>query len=161
VDIVDVNVLLQGGEAHTMPGPEDSSIEGVDLAGMRSYLAETPVEFAVLFGSYARGTEGESSDVDVALGFPEALDARERFRVRNRVDAELQGYADAFVDVSDVESLPTPVAYTALRDGQVLVGDEDAVQSVRERVVAAYEASADDRERERREFVDRLARGET
>lgn len=158
---MDVNVLLQAVEFGDMPGTDDSSLEGVDLAGMRSYLSETPVEFAVLFGSYARGTAGESSDVDVALAFPDTLDARERFRVRNRVDAELQGYADAFVDVSDVESLPTPVAYTALRDGQVIVGGEDKVESFRERVTKVYEASADERQRERREFVDRLARGET
>jgi hypothetical protein len=99
--------------------------------------------------------------VDVALRFPEEMDAHERFRLRNRIDAHLQEYAEGFVDVSELSSLPTPVAYAALRDGIVLAGDEQTVESYREQVKQEYEANADERERERREFIDRLARGDT
>lgn len=134
---------------------------GVDRAGMEAYLAGTAVEFAVLFGSRARGTADESSDVDVALRFPEGMDDHERFHARNRIDADLQAYAEGTVDVSDVESLPTPVAYAALRDGVVLVGDEQTVEEHLERVEREYEASAAEREQERKELVDRLARGDT
>jgi len=42
----------------------------VDLDGIRQYLAGTDVEFAILFGSRARGSAGEASDVDIALRFP-------------------------------------------------------------------------------------------
>lgn len=67
-------------------------------------------------------------DVDVALRFPDRLNARDRFRRRNRIDAELQTYADGFVDVSDVETLPTPVARAALHDGIRIVGDRGAAR---------------------------------
>ncbi|ELZ25755.1 hypothetical protein C475_09859 [Halosimplex carlsbadense 2-9-1] len=86
---------------------------------------------------------------------------RERFRCRNRIDAELQTYVDGFADVSDIDSLPTYVAYAALRDGRILVGDERTVEERRQRLRAEYERTEPDRERERREFIDRLARGET
>jgi predicted nucleotidyltransferase len=132
---------------------------GVDLDGMIEYLEGTPVVFALLFGSHARGTAESESDVDVALRLPEGTSDYERFRVRNRIDAELQRFADGFVDVSDVDALPTEVAYAALRDGIVLVGDESTVRAHREQVADAYEQTADECERERREFIDRLARG--
>jgi hypothetical protein len=63
--------------------------------------------------------------------------------------------------VSDVDSLPTAVAHAALQDGITLVGDEAAVEAYREDVEATYEATADERERERQEFIDRLAQGDT
>ena len=135
-------------------------VEGVDVAAMRRYLAETDVCFAVLFGSRVRGDAHESSDVDVALRFPDDLSSTERFRRRNRIDAELQSHADAFVDVSDIEALPLPIARAALRDGIRLVGDDREVDAYRDRVEAEYEETATERERDRREFVDRLAKGE-
>lgn len=140
-----------------MTGVDDSSI---DREGMREYLEGTPVVFSLLFGSHARGTAGSESDVDIALRFPKAMDDRERFRLRNRIDAEIQRFASGFVDVSDVEALPTAVAYAALRDGVRLTGEESTVAKYREQVTDAYETTADDRERERREFIDRLARGD-
>lgn len=99
--------------------------------------------------------------MDVALRFPEEMDDHEQFHARNRIDADLQAYAAGTVDVSDVDSLPTPVAYAALRDGIVLVGDERAVEEYRERVEREHEAAADERKRENQAFIDRLARGET
>jgi predicted nucleotidyltransferase len=139
----------------------ESTVEGVDVDAMSHYLAQTEVVFAVLFGSHARGTADRSSDVDVALQFANEIGAHERFRLRNRIDASLQEYAEGFVDVSDIASLPTPVAHASLRDGIVLVGDEQAVESYQEQVKREYEATAEERERERREFIDQLARGDT
>ncbi|WP_458190620.1 nucleotidyltransferase domain-containing protein [Haladaptatus sp. NG-WS-4] len=49
-------------------------MEGVDVAGLQSYLAQTEVTFALLFGSHARGTATPTSDVDIALRFPDWLD---------------------------------------------------------------------------------------
>jgi len=137
------------------------SVEGVDVDGMRRYLDETSVIFAVLFGSRAKGTADDASDVDVALGFPDEMDSRDRFRARNRIDATLQEYADGFVDVSDIESLPTHVAHATLRDGVLITGDERLVETHREELARELEATASERERERREFIDRLARGDT
>lgn len=139
----------------------EATVDGVDLDEMRAYLASTAVEFAVLFGSHARGTADAASDVDIALGFPDSVSDRDRFRLRNRVDAELQAYADSFVDVSDIESLPNPVAHAALRDGIVIVGDKNTVAEYEKAVAAEYEADARKRERDREEFIERLARGDT
>ncbi|WP_101297083.1 type VII toxin-antitoxin system MntA family adenylyltransferase antitoxin [Halegenticoccus soli] len=143
-----------------MPKPDDSSVETIDLEEIREYLAQTEVIFAVLFGSHANGTADESSDVDIALRFPDELSEAERFRRRNRIDADLQAYADGFVDVSDIESLPTHVARTVLRDGVRLVGDQKDVDTYKQDVEVEYDASASEREEERREFIDRLARGD-
>ena len=143
-----------------MPKPDGSAVETIDLEEIRDYLAQTEVIFAVLFGSHARGTADESSDVDIALRFPDELSESERFRRRNRIDADLQAYADRFVDVSDIESLPTHVAHAALRDGIRLVGDQKDVDTYKQDVEAEYDASASERDQERREFIDRLARGD-
>jgi predicted nucleotidyltransferase len=138
----------------------ESAVDSVDLDEMRAYLASTAVEFAVLFGSHARGTADAASDVDIALGFPESLTDRERFRLRNRVDAELQAYADSFVNISDIESLPTPVAHAALRDRIVIVGDEATVKTLEREVAAEYEAKSKSRKRDREAFIERLAQGD-
>jgi len=144
-----------------MVGPNDveSAIDGVDVAAMRRYLAETDVRFAILFGSRVRGNTHESSDVDVALRFSEDMSPKERFRRRNRIDADLQAHADGFVDVSDIEGLPLPVARAALEDGMRLVGDERDIDAYRKHIAIRYEDSAAERERDRREFIDRLAKG--
>lgn len=143
-----------------MPKRNDSSVETIDLEEIREYLAQTEVIFAVLFGSHARGTADDSSDVDIALRFPDELSETERFHRRNRIDADLQAYADGFVDVSDIASLPTHVAHAALRDGVCLVGDEEVLTTYKERVDAEYDADTSEREQARREFIDRLARGD-
>src|SRR6056297_807885 len=143
-----------------MPKSDDSSVEAFDLEEIRDYLAQTEVIFAVLFGSHARGTADESSDVDIALRFSDDLSEAERFHQRNRIDADLQAYAEGFVDVSDIESLPTHVAHAALHDGIRLVGDEEAIDAYKRQIDAEYDATASERERQRREFIDRLARGD-
>ena len=139
---------------------DGSATDGVDVAALRRYLATTDVRFAVLFGSRVRGETHDSSDVDVVLRFPEELSPKERFRRRNRIDTDLQGYADDFVDVSDIEDLPLPIGRAALREGVRLVGDERELTAYREQIDAEYERTAADREWDRREFIDRLARGD-
>jgi uncharacterized protein len=138
----------------------DSAIGHVDIEGLREYLTQSRVVFAILFGSHARGTASDTSDVDIALLFPEGLDDYEQFSLRNRIDADLQEYAAGFVDVSDIETLPTPVAYAALRDGIRLVGDTQTIDAYQEQINREYETAASEREQERREFIDRLARGD-
>jgi len=139
----------------------ESPGDGLDLDGMSEFLARTSVEYAVLFGSHVRDRATDESDVDIALQFPADLDDRTRFDRRNRIDAALQSYANAFVDVSDVDRLPPAVAHRALRDGRLIVGEPDDVAADRERLAREVSATSQDRERERREFVDRLAEGES
>jgi len=143
-----------------MTASNGQAFEGVDVERMRSSLDNTPVVCAVLFGSRVHGAATESSDVDVALRFPDGMDDRARFQCRNRIDAELQEYADGFVDVSDLESLPTGVAHAALQEGRLIAGDDSACRAYRERIAAEYESTSDRRERERRAFIESLASGD-
>lgn len=136
-----------------------TDLEGIDVEGMAEYLDDAGVEYAVLFGSHARGDAGPGSDVDVAIRFPDECTPRERFRRRNRVDAALQSHADAFVDVSALDDLPASVARRALRDGRVIVGDEELRDADRRRIEREYEATREEREAARREFLDDLAEG--
>lgn len=132
---------------------------GVDRDAMGAFLDGTDAVYAVVFGSVARGEVRATSDVDVAIRFPDGIDERERFRQRNRIDAELQAYADATVDVSDLESLPEAVALRALREGELLAGDESLLEADRDRLESTASETAEDRLREQRSFIDRLARG--
>lgn len=136
-----------------------SGLDGIDVEGMAEYLDDAGVVYAVVFGSYARGEAEPGSDVDVAVRFPDDWTPRERFDRRNRVDAALQTYADEFVDVSDLAELPASVARRALRDGVLLVGDDADVAADRQRVEREYEATREEREAERRAFLDDLAEG--
>lgn len=138
----------------------DAAVTGIDCDGIQSFLTDTPVVFALLFGSHARDESNSNSDVDIALRFPAELDARERFRLRNQIDAELQQYADSFVDVSDIEQLPTTVAFAALQDGILLTGDEQAVKRYQEQIKEEYESTVREREQDQQEFIDRLASGD-
>ncbi|WP_336365002.1 type VII toxin-antitoxin system MntA family adenylyltransferase antitoxin [Halalkalicoccus salilacus] len=138
----------------------EPAIETVDVEGIREYLTQSSVEFAILFGSHAQGTASDTSDVDIAIRFPEELTDYERFSLRNRIDADLQEYAAGFVDVSDIETLPNPVAYAALQDGIRLVGDSQTIDTYQGQINREYETAASERKQERREFIDRLARGD-
>ena len=144
-----------------MTNADELAAEGIDVEEIRDALDSQPVEFALLFGSHARGEDEESSDVDIALRFSDSMDDRGRFRERNRIDAALQEHASGFVDVNDIDALPTPVAHAALRDCILLAGDKRAVEEYRGQIEAEYESTADERERQREELIDRLAKGDT
>lgn len=136
----------------------DRVSKDVDLDSMAAFLDETDAVYAVCFGSVARQETHADSDVDVAIRFPDEMDERERFRQRNRIDAELQAYADTTVDVSDVETLPPAVAFRALREGVLVTGDESRLEADRERLESVTSETRGDRLREQRSFIDRLAR---
>ncbi|MCL9817754.1 nucleotidyltransferase domain-containing protein [Natronocalculus amylovorans] len=84
-----------------MSKSDHPSFETIDLDGIQTYLNQTEVSFAVLSGSHARGVAAESSDVDIALQFPNELSDADRFRRRNRIDADPQVYVDGFVELMD------------------------------------------------------------
>lgn len=137
----------------------DRVVRDVDLDGMAAFLEETDIEYAVCFGSVARREAHAGSDVDVAIRFPDGMNERERFRHRNRIDAELQAYADTTVDVSDLETLPPAVALRAVREGVLVTGDETRLETDRDRLESTASETVADRIQEHRSFIDRLARG--
>jgi len=91
--------------------------------------------------------------------FTDECSRRERFRQRNRIDSRLQSYAEPFVDVSDLEGVPDTVALNALRDGILLYGDRALKTADERRLERRVEAASEQREQQRREFIDRLAEG--
>lgn len=141
----------------TEQGPDEL---GADIEAMRTYLHEQPLEFALLFGSQVAGTATERSDIDLVVKFSDVLDPGERFQRRNRIAGELMarlGRDD--LDVSDLDNLPTEIAHSALQEGVLIVGDEEAVAEYRQQVATAYERTAADRKRDREALLRRLEQG--
>lgn len=143
-----------------MASESETGEVAADIEAVRPYLADQPIEFALLFGSQASGTATDRSDIDILLKFPSTLDDAERFQHRNRITGQLMarlGRDD--IDVSDLDQLPITIAHAALQEGRLLVGDEDTVDAHRREIAAAYERSADDRQRTREALLQRLRQG--
>ncbi|USZ71393.1 type VII toxin-antitoxin system MntA family adenylyltransferase antitoxin [Natronosalvus halobius] len=140
--------------------PDDVLAADVDLEGVRSVLEASDVRYAVVFGSYATGSNTSTSDLDVCLRFADECSRRDRFRQRNRIDSTIQSHATSFVDVSDFETLPETVALNALQNGILVYGDEEAKSVDERRLEQRLADTAEQRERQQREFIDRLARGD-
>lgn len=104
---------------------EDSELDAATIETLRRVLAEHGVSFAVLFGSGARGSMDEDSDLDVAIEFealrPDDEGYSEAFlRVRSALEAELPWD----VDVIDVHSTSPGFARIAFDEGDVILGSE-------------------------------------
>ena len=82
-------------------------------------LDDPRVEFALLFGSAARGTAHAGSDVDVAVGLKPAtkLTALELGDLISRLE-RAAGHA---VDLLVLNDAPSPIAYRVFRDGRLMV----------------------------------------
>jgi predicted nucleotidyltransferase len=103
---------------------------------LAAYFSSTPVPLvcAYLFGSFARGEQTRSSDVDVALLFPaesQLPDARTVLSgAVNAVRGDLERLLRRPVDVVDLRVAPVDLVHRVLRDGQLLV-QRDARERVR------------------------------
>lgn len=96
---------------------------------VRQVVEAYPVEFAVLFGSYAKGTETQESDVDIAVAFDGDRSPQERLELRIDLVVELTRALEMdAVDVTDLESVRPEIGISALRTGIVLIGEEDRVE---------------------------------
>jgi predicted nucleotidyltransferase len=127
------------------------------LASLEETVCSDPdVEFAVVFGSRAAGSSRPSSDLDVAIKFSEDLSAHERFRKRCSLSGELQREDAPFVDVSDIEELPLPVAHDALQ-GELLCGDRGTFRGFKTEIEEAYAERGADIRRHQRDLIDRIA----
>lgn len=114
------------------------------------------VEFVVVFGSRMEGSSRASSDFDVAVKFTDELSSADRFRKHCRLASEVQETDTPFVDLSDVETLPLPVAYAAV-NGTFVCGDEEVFETVRETITSKFEDERPAIEREQRELIQRIA----
>ena len=123
-------------------------------------LEAYPVELAVLFGSYARGTETSESDIDVAVAFDGNRSPQERLELRIDLVVELTKALERdAVDVADFESIRPEIGLSALETGTVLVGGEDHVERLfdeLEQEVESDEETHEDRMRRFDSILDQL-----
>jgi predicted nucleotidyltransferase len=80
-----------------------------------------------LFGSYARGTAGPLSDVDVAVAFPNSMDEKDQGDRVEDIRGELERlYGRDKADVMNVPKLRAPLLryIVTLGEGEVLFADD-------------------------------------
>ncbi len=101
------------------------------------YFASTRAEVlsAYLFGSHARGSHGDDSDVDVALLFTPQTQAKRLIGPLSQVRGDIERLLEVTVDVVDLRSAPVDLVHRVLREG-VLLLDRDPEER------AAYEVAA-------------------
>lgn len=98
------------------------------IESVRSTLNSAPVTAPMYINQGASSTPLPKSGTPTG----EAVDVEGLGRYLARAEVVFAvmfgSHAQGFVDVSDIETVPTPVAYAALRDGIVLAGDEGAAE---------------------------------
>ena len=110
---------------------DDVSIEGLDLASIRSILEESPVRVAILYGSFARGEANERSDVDLAVDFEESLSSVQRTQARLAlIDQLSRKLRKDAVDVVPLSRMPEEFRREVLADGILLIGSIEEGQDV-------------------------------
>jgi predicted nucleotidyltransferase len=88
-------------------------------AWLREWLDEFPnVEFALLFGSRAKGSPRRDSDWDVAVYFRDECSSSERFALQRKMLASVPGHRP--VDLVVLNDAPPLLGHRALR-GEVLL----------------------------------------
>jgi predicted nucleotidyltransferase len=90
------------------------------MDALRQVLAEDPrIEYALVFGSLARGTAHAGSDLDVAVGVKSST----RIGALELGDllARLERAAGRSVDLVVLDEAPPGLAYRIFRDGRVIV----------------------------------------
>lgn len=73
-------------------------------------------EAIVLFGSYARGTQNDESDIDVAIKVKEKLDKKEVYRLSNILADEI----NKEVDLINLDEIGDTFRYEILINGKTL-----------------------------------------
>lgn len=124
---------------------------------VRETLCEnSDIEFVVVFGSRATGTERSSSDLDIAVKFDPDLTSEVRFRKQCRLSARLQETDTPFVDLSDIDELPLEFAHAAV-NGELICGDREAFRKFKTEIEDRFEDSREEIERQQRDLIHRIA----
>lgn len=106
-------------EGPAVPSQEMDVLSRLREVAGRAFSA-TPVRFAYLFGSHARGTADRHSDVDVAVMLDDAVPPDQRLEL----SLDLAGILERMTGVGDVQVLvlneaPLPVAGRVIREGRL------------------------------------------
>lgn len=106
-----------------MVRPVQGDAESLETRLLAALLPLDVVRVAYLFGSRARGNARKDSDLDLSVGYPVGLDARERETARRLIVAALTDALGALgerADVVDLEAADSAVAFNAIRDSRLI-----------------------------------------
>ena len=103
----------------------------------RALESDPRVAYALVFGSQARGTAHQHSDVDVAIGFGGGR--RLGTLELGGLIARLESAVGRTVHVVDLDEAPPGLAYRIFRDGRtILKHDEQALKARLARAILEY-----------------------
>lgn len=106
--------------------PVESALDDEVRERLRDVLSRHPITFAVVFGSTARGTATEDSDIDIAVEFEDFRpDDTGYSRIYLRLMTDLADTLAADVDIVDVHSMPPRFARAVFDSGDLLIGTEE------------------------------------
>ncbi|MCD6506619.1 nucleotidyltransferase domain-containing protein [Candidatus Poribacteria bacterium] len=118
--------------------------------------AQDFVEFALLFGSFARGRQTPLSDVDIGIYLSRPVD----LLTLGRLIAELERITGRSVDALVLNDLPArnpDIAYQAISSGEIITcKDPSAYVSFKTRAILRYLDTAYLRDMVSRAFMERL-----
>lgn len=102
----------------------------------RVLTAEPRISYALVFGSFARGTQHANSDLDIAIGgLRQPLSVLELGDLIGRLEAA----AGRAVDLVLLDEAPVGLAYRVFRDGKlILERDHDALAQRKARAALDY-----------------------
>lgn len=79
-----------------------------------------PIELAYLFGSFARGTQNDESDIDLAVLFKNKHSDIEEITIRGELSDRGEFILGRKVDIVSLEKAPLLLKYEIVKDGVVL-----------------------------------------
>jgi uncharacterized protein len=101
---------------------EKMRIEGIDLEGLKGYLAtRQEVAFSFLYGSYAKGVATKRSDIDVAVYFyprerhPVEIEEEVFYPTESEIWGDLERLLGKEVEILVLNRVPAPVAVSAIK----------------------------------------------
>ncbi len=88
---------------------------------INEWLIKQPsIHFAMLFGSFAKGTEKEHSDIDLAIELDEPMTGEKKLRFLQSL-AEI---TDRTIDLIDLKTVGEPLLNQIIQHGKILKGSK-------------------------------------
>lgn len=107
-----------------MTGPVARAFDSA-IPEIRELLSSRGVRLAYVFGSAARGTEREDSDLDLAVFLGRGVSPEEAFNLRLDLTTTLVGLTHQDdVDVVVLDHAPPVLAFEVIDTGRLFLGDE-------------------------------------
>ncbi|MDW8392495.1 MAG: nucleotidyltransferase domain-containing protein, partial [Oscillochloridaceae bacterium] len=141
------------------PQPATFNLQPSTTSAVRLLSAQEFIEFAILFGSIARGGAGPLSDVDIGIYVSRPLDLLEIGQLVAELERALGRDVDLLV-LNDAWKRNPALAYRVVTEGVVLFcRDQETLTDFKTRVFLAYFDTAFLREMVARSFQERLETG--